>query len=146
VPAPEGPVFQSGLLVEPGVKRRRRAAQISPAVAIAKADMAAAGSFVRAVIDLIVGAAAVGAHVMTVGGAAMVLILWRQQRHRNVAIGELLDTGEVCTSAATPATAAKASSATLHINDFNLPSPSPHTRWQKRMAQVSGNLNCDLFI
>jgi hypothetical protein len=77
--------------VEPGVERRRGAAEFSTGVAIAEADVAAPGGAVRAVIDLIVGAAAVGADVVTINSVAMVLILWRQRRHPNLAVGKLLD-------------------------------------------------------
>lgn len=78
-------------LVEPGVKRRRGAAHFSPRVAVAESDVATASGAVWAVIDLIVGAAAIGTDVVTINSVAMVLILWRQRRHRNPAVGELLD-------------------------------------------------------
>src|SRR5258707_15780702 len=58
------------------------AAQSSGAVAISEPDVAAAGRGVRAIIDLIVGAAVVGTNEVAIVIAAMVLMPAQKQRHR----------------------------------------------------------------
>src|SRR6266446_8662087 len=65
--------------------------QPSGAVAISEPDVAAAGRGVRAIMDLIVGAAVVGTNEMAIIIAAMVLMPARQQRHRGQTVGELLN-------------------------------------------------------
>lgn len=73
------------------LEQSRATTQPPSRVAISLPDVAAARGGIRAVIDLVVDTAVVGAGEMSIVITAMVLIPARQQRHRSPTGGELHD-------------------------------------------------------